>query len=192
MILTLLANIAPFALLVITWMASRNTGEDSAIREAKEVHTNNMAGKYDDLDHDALTKERLVLLLLCTISLCLTAIISGVISWWLVPCLLALCWAGFVTKHRWTINRELKKRETYMSPGNRYDWFWIKRAGATIHSRDVAKSQHRFWYNGDLAYAYAIHRAGRHAFIFEYTVAVVSAVLGIINSVLQWEPLRNF
>lgn len=188
MIRALLENLAPFAILLITWMASRNTGKDSAIREAKEVHTNNMAGKYEDLDHDALTKERLVLLVVGAVVLLLCAA-SRMISWCLVPCLLALGWAAFVTKHRWTINRELKKNEAYMSPGNRYDWFWIR--GSQTIDRTTAVLVHRERYNHDPYYASNIHRAGRYAYTFEYTVAVVAAVLGIINAILQWEPLVN-
>ncbi len=186
MILTLLGNLVPFVMLLITWTACRASGNDNALIEAKEVHRRNMAGNYEDLEHESLTFTRVV-------GLCLVALLFGAmsyfgqISWWLVPCLLALGWSGFVTKHRWTINRELKKNEAYMSPGNRYDWFWI-RSSQTI-DRITAVRLHRERYNHDPYYASNIHRAGRIAYFFEYTVAVVAMVLGIINAVQQWEPL---
>ena len=186
---TLLENLVPFEMLLLTWLVCRRSGKDNALVEANEVHVRNMVGNYEDLEHEGLTFTRVV-------GLCLVALLFGSmaffgqISWWLVPCLLALGWAAFVTKHRWTINRELKKNEAYMSPGNRYDWFWI-RSSQTI-DRITAVRLHRERYNHDPHYASNIHRAGRIAYTFEYTVAALAAVLGIINAVIQWEPLRNF
>lgn len=111
---------------------------------------------------------------------------------WLAPGVpvgaLLMAYGLFGGTFREHLNLRRGKDWRYVSPSNRYDWFFIKRELRRIKEfaeQDIAMRSHSAWYKSDRDYTNAIHAAGTKAYKVEHAAFYIGLVTYVVGQ-LVW------
>ncbi|HRA18705.1 MAG TPA: hypothetical protein PLZ24_16325 [Flavobacteriales bacterium] len=142
-----------------------------------EANRKNDKGDTSGLNHRQLLAWRLAELFV-GLGLCFLVLLwTGSTMWYLLP-LAGMAWAVFGSQHVWKLNKLRGKDWRYLSPGNVWDWFWLRTNGF-INRAGCMEDWNEFYSEDDnlqtkAHWQWLVHKAGNRAMIFRAVVFAVS------------------
>lgn len=110
-----------------SWIKATDAGKD----EAEQIDRNIALNINEDLPHDELLMNRIVLI--GNVWVPLSIVLGWWVSWWLPLPLAALAWAVFTMRHRYALNRARTHFPWwYVADGNVYDRVYLNITGGRV------------------------------------------------------------
>lgn len=142
----------------------------AGVLEGHTINERILAGDRRELDHRKLMHERLAI---GTAAVLLTIAFD---FRWAAIAYAPLYWSAFVMCHRFTLNATRNFHICYVSPGNGYDLWLLRRV--TGWGAAILKDVHRAKYHANTGgYADMVHRAGAIMYISEASVLIASILI---------------
>ena len=143
-----------------------------------EANRKNDKGDTSGLNHRQLLAWRLAELFV-GLGLCFLVLLwTGSTMWYLLP-LAGMAWAVFGSQHVWKLNKLRDKDWRYLSPGNWWDWTWLRSTGFRGRKKCLA-AWGKFYNDPDeerrIEWREGVHKAGTRAMKLRWLVFAASIV----------------